>query len=124
MSHLVLMLIVAPSGCAWIPLGTCGNRLVEGEEACDDGNDVDTDACTNVCEAAVCGDGIVWAGQEECDEGALNANDGTCSLKCQIVGSQTTPTGPTADTSEMPSDPADTSEDDTAAPVDTGDTGT
>jgi cysteine-rich repeat protein len=32
------------------PTGTCGNGMVEGvEEACDDGNQVETDACLNNC---------------------------------------------------------------------------
>ena len=28
----------------------CGNGIVEGEEQCDDGNDVDTDWCSNLCQ--------------------------------------------------------------------------
>ena len=28
----------------------CGNGIVEGNEPCDDGNDVDDDACSNLCE--------------------------------------------------------------------------
>lgn len=47
----------------------CGNGVIEGAEECDDGNDVDTDACTNDCTAAFCGDGIVWEDVEECDDG-------------------------------------------------------
>ena len=31
---------------------------VNGDEACDDGNRVDGDACTNGCTRARCGDGI------------------------------------------------------------------
>ena len=30
---------------------TCGNGQVEVDEACDDGNDVNSDACSNACEA-------------------------------------------------------------------------
>ena len=37
-------------------------------EICDDGNEIDTDACTNRCRNG-CGDGTVWEGNEECDDG-------------------------------------------------------
>lgn len=45
----------------------CGDGVVGVSEECDDGNDVDADACTNACTVAVCGDGVVQAGVEECD---------------------------------------------------------
>ena len=42
-----------------VMLASCGDGIVQtGVEACDDGNNIDTDACTNSCEAATCGDGI------------------------------------------------------------------
>jgi cysteine-rich repeat protein len=48
----------------------CGDGLVQaGEEACDDGNQVNTDACLNACTVARCGDGAVQAGIEGCDDG-------------------------------------------------------
>jgi cysteine-rich repeat protein len=37
---------------------TCGNGRVEGAEECDDGNDIDDDACSSDCIAGRCGDGI------------------------------------------------------------------
>ena len=37
--------------------GRCGDGVVGAGEACDDGNEVNEDACTNRCEAARCGDG-------------------------------------------------------------------
>lgn len=37
---------------------SCGDGEVQAGEACDDGNDVDTDACTASCRVAQCGDGI------------------------------------------------------------------
>ncbi len=62
----------------------CGDGKVQfalGEQ-CDDGNNVNTDACTNECKAPACGDGIVQAG-EECDDG--NKADGdSCSSDCLI----------------------------------------
>ena len=46
----------------------CGDGIVGDAEACDDGNDVDTDGCTSQCEPAYCGDGYVWEGVEVCDQ--------------------------------------------------------
>ena len=40
----------------------CGDGTVNGEEECDDGNDVDTDACPGTCLLARCGDGFAWDG--------------------------------------------------------------
>ncbi len=42
-------LAVAPAA---VPV--CGNGLVEGDEGCDDGNDVDTDDCRNDCTRSCC----------------------------------------------------------------------
>ncbi|RMD83162.1 MAG: DUF4215 domain-containing protein, partial [Candidatus Dadabacteria bacterium] len=57
----------------------CGDGRVGGDEECDDGNDVDTDACRNDCTLATCGDGVVCSdpsctsgpggGVEQCDDG-------------------------------------------------------
>jgi cysteine-rich repeat protein len=48
---------------------SCGDGHVQaGVEACDDDNDVQTDACLNDCTAASCGDGHVQAGVEACDD--------------------------------------------------------
>lgn len=33
------------------PAEECGNGIIEGAEACDDGNDVDADACSNACKS-------------------------------------------------------------------------
>ncbi len=64
----------------------CGDGIVQPPETCDDGNRVDTDACTSKCEPAVCGDGIVWEGMEACDDG-LNAGalPGDCAPDCSRV---------------------------------------
>jgi cysteine-rich repeat protein len=40
----------------------CGNGVRDIGEDCDDGNKIATDACTDVCKDAECGDGIVEAG--------------------------------------------------------------
>ncbi len=41
-----------------IPPATCGDGVPETGEACDDGNDDDTDECTHLCEPPTCNDGI------------------------------------------------------------------
>lgn len=64
---------------------TCGDGKVQSGEQCDDGNDVDTDQCTNKCKKATCGDGIVRTGVETCDDGNTDNGDG-CESNCQLVG--------------------------------------
>ena len=59
----------------------CGNNTVEAGEQCDDGNAINTDACTNICKTAVCGDGFTRAGTETCDDGNTASGDG-CSSTC------------------------------------------
>lgn len=50
-------------------------------QTCDDGNTVNTDACTNAHFVAICGDGIVHAGVEACDDGNMNDDD-DCTNSC------------------------------------------
>jgi len=59
----------------------CGNGLVDLGEECDDGNTDPTDACTDTCQLARCGDGIVEVGVEQCDDGN-RINDDACSNTC------------------------------------------
>lgn len=68
-----------------VPEG-CGDGELDPGEACDDGfgGNSDDAACTSTCAAAVCGDGLLWAGHEECDHG-VNNNDnsyGACTESC------------------------------------------
>ena len=42
-----------------------------------------TDACSNACMDAVCGDSFVQEGVETCDDGATVSGDG-CSSLCQV----------------------------------------
>ena len=62
----------------------CGNGDVEGDEECDDENDVDGDGCSALClwedTPSFCGDGVV-EGNEECDDENNDAGDG-CSPSC------------------------------------------
>ena len=65
------------------------NGLIEEGEACDDGNQVDSDGCTTDCQLARCGDGILRqdramgdTGFEACDDG--NAiNEDACLNTCE-----------------------------------------
>jgi cysteine-rich repeat protein len=59
----------------------CGNGFLDLGEECDDGNTDPTDACTDTCQIAKCGDGIVEVGVEQCDDGN-RVNDDACSNKC------------------------------------------
>ena len=66
----------------------CGNGAVEAGEICDDGNDVETDACTGRRKRNTCGDGILRTdliegedGYEACDDGNLIDEDG-CTAGC------------------------------------------
>ena len=69
----------ATGGSTGAPPG-CGDGVVDPGEECDDGNAVDTDACTNACTNAVCGDGIVGP-LEGCDDGNMVDGDG-CTANC------------------------------------------
>lgn len=62
----------------------CGNGMTETNEACDDGNADETDACLTTCIAASCGDGFVQAGVEDCD----GTND--CAADCTLIPAETT----------------------------------
>jgi cysteine-rich repeat protein len=66
--------------------GSCGNGVVDPGEACDDGNDVDEDACTAACQPAECGDGVLQAVVgEACDEGPANGDGfSTRRLDCTV----------------------------------------
>jgi len=57
----------------------CGDGRAEGDEECDDGNNIDTDMCDNSCDLN-CGNGVVDS-LEECDDGNT-LNGDTCSNIC------------------------------------------
>ncbi len=70
----------------------CGDRVVQGNEQCDDGNNLPFDGCdkcrkeptcrNGTC-LGVCGDGIVVSPGEECDDGNQVSGDG-CSATCTL----------------------------------------
>lgn len=67
-------------------LPRCGDEIVDvamGEE-CEDGNTDPSDDCVS-CRHAFCGDGVVQAGVEICDDGAGNSNEApnACRRNCQ-----------------------------------------
>jgi cysteine-rich repeat protein len=80
--------VVAPvtEGCTFGPY--CGDGFLDPSEACDDGNRVDTDNCTNACQVATCGDGSVHAGVEQCDDGNATSGD-CCSPSCMFEAATT-----------------------------------
>jgi cysteine-rich repeat protein len=59
---------IAEDGCDRCTAPECGNGRVESGEQCDDGNPIDNDGCTD-CLLSVCGDGVVDVGVEACDDG-------------------------------------------------------
>ncbi|MCA9715930.1 MAG: hypothetical protein H6713_30835 [Myxococcales bacterium] len=69
------------------PADTCGDGVLDDGEACDDGpGNSETGACTPECQAATCGDGYVWSGQELCDDGPDNGEYGYCLADCSGPG--------------------------------------
>ena len=72
----------------------CARRTGPGYEACDDGNEVPTDACTNDCGDARCGDGDRRTateddeGYEACDDGNDEPWDG-CTNDCVVAAAAT-----------------------------------
>lgn len=66
------------------PLGSCGDGTLDPGEACDDGNDVDTDGCRNDCSVASCGDGVVHEGVEACDDGN-DVDTDACRNACALA---------------------------------------
>lgn len=67
---------------SWVEPG-CGNGIVEGGEACDDGaanSDTAPDACRTRCVPPACGDGVADA-VEACDDGSPWGGDG-CTPAC------------------------------------------
>ncbi|NIS37378.1 MAG: DUF4215 domain-containing protein, partial [Actinobacteria bacterium] len=75
----------------------CGDGVINGDEACDDGGTATGDGCSDTCtietgyvcesepsscRAIVCGDGLI-EGAEECDDSDMDPGDG-CSDTCTI----------------------------------------
>ncbi len=78
------------------PVNGCGNGIVGGGEACDDGclagvaglcEGVDAgDGCDPNCTVSGCGNGVVAGPAEDCDDGALNGTSGErCTVDCHVT---------------------------------------
>ena len=63
-------------------VASCGNRVLEAGEQCDDGNKTAGDGCDATCKIEACGNTVVDAG-EQCDDGNKTAGDG-CNATCKI----------------------------------------
>ena len=78
------------SGTPDIPV--CGDGVIEGDEACDDGMTLNKpgNPCSKDCKAAACGDADVQVSNDEaCDDGPLNVPQpgyGQCSTTCARGG--------------------------------------
>jgi len=70
-----------PANCRNQCLSTaaCGDGILDPGEACDDGNDIETDDCRN-CLLPYCGDGVPDPG-EACDDGG---DSDACTAQCEI----------------------------------------
>jgi len=66
------------------PVGAvCGNGIVDGLEACDDGNTVGGDGCSAICAIESCGNSVIDVG-EVCDDGNAVDDGNGCSSACQL----------------------------------------
>jgi cysteine-rich repeat protein len=83
------LIALSPLGCSGEQVvvreveARCGNATIETGEACDDGNQTETDACTTGCKFNRCGDGVLRTdlevgveGHEACDDGNDFSEDG------------------------------------------------
>lgn len=61
-------------------LSRCGDGVKDDVEACDDGNRVSGDGCSENCEIERCGNGVLDPG-EVCDDDNMTSGDG-CSADC------------------------------------------
>lgn len=81
-------------------IAVCQDGVRGGNEECDDGNAVDTDACRNDCSAAACGDNVVRTGTEQCDPPGQGTCPGgqICNDSCQCVAASACTCGSPAPT--------------------------
>ncbi|MBZ5708209.1 hypothetical protein [Nannocystis pusilla] len=65
----------------------CGDGVIDPGETCDLGADNSNNgACTMMCHPAVCGDGLLWIGEEACDFGPGNVGSyGGCTPECELA---------------------------------------
>jgi len=69
------------TGLDTVPMtSTCGDGTTEPGEQCDDGNTIDGDGCSALCQLEICGNSTIDA-SEVCDDGNTVDGDG-CSADC------------------------------------------
>ncbi|MBA3550575.1 MAG: hypothetical protein H0T76_29215 [Nannocystis sp.] len=72
---------------AELPSPSCGDAILDPGEECDFGaaQNNDQGACTLICKKSQCGDKLIWAGKETCDNGPDNNDNlyGGCTTQCQ-----------------------------------------
>ena len=68
--------------CTTVCAPRCGDGLLSGDEACDDGN-TRRRRLHEPLRGGARGDGIVWAGEETCDD--QNGTDDACTNACQVA---------------------------------------
>jgi hypothetical protein len=76
------------SGTTGIP-AMCGDGVLQADagEACDQGDaNADDGECTSHCQLAKCGDGLLQAGVEACDDGVNDGSYNGCAVDCMDVG--------------------------------------
>jgi cysteine-rich repeat protein len=61
----------------------CGDGVINGPEGCDDGNEIDDDACSNECVPITCGDGIIQEPETCDDDNSVDTDE--CTNKCQVA---------------------------------------
>ena len=71
----------------WCILPSCGDGVLDFGEECDEGeNNSNSGSCLVNCRKAVCGDGFLWEGVEECDDGPMNSDTApnACRTDCRL----------------------------------------
>ena len=68
--------------CGGFAPPSCGDGVLDADEACDDHNTTSCDGCSSTCTIEGCGNGMVECA-EQCDDGGTASCDG-CSDACKI----------------------------------------
>jgi cysteine-rich repeat protein len=69
--------------CVPTPDPECGDRRVDDGEECDDGNEDNSDLCTNACLTARCGDGLIQGQTGEACDDANDSDSDACLTSCK-----------------------------------------
>jgi cysteine-rich repeat protein len=83
-SVIAIGLVISACEHGETPPPSCGDRVVDFGEQCDDGNDIADDGCDQ-CVAMSCGNSRIDE-FEECDDGNVLPGDG-CAADCQVENS-------------------------------------